>query len=251
MSTSFHTANKHPLGELLVGRVLMQGALRRAFGGVYAKVHPDTLRLRDQPDLPAIFCATHSGWWDGHMAYILNKRVFRRDPYLMMEEAQLARYSFFTWVGAFGVDRQDPRGALESVKYITGIMSERPNVALWIFPQGTMSHPDMRPIEVYGGAANIAHRLGECALVPVALRYDFMIEQAPVAFAHVGAPLNVSSDSVRDSNLTARLVEAITLSADNLRVDVSQYAVASYRKVLAGRGSANRNWDRLRGLARK
>ncbi len=110
---AFHTANKHPVGEWLVGRVLIQGALRRAFGGVYAKVHPAALRLRGQANLPIIFCATHSGWWDGHVAYILNKRVFRRDAYLMMEQAQLARYSFFTWVGAFGIDKHAARNGLE------------------------------------------------------------------------------------------------------------------------------------------
>jgi len=246
----FHTANKHLLGEWLVGRVLIQGALSRAFGGVYAKVHPATLRLRSQEHLPIIFCATHSGWWDGHMAYILNKRVFRRDAYLMMEEAQLARYSFFTWVGAFGVDKHNARNALESVRYITPIVSERPNSALWIFPQGEMSHPDARPIRAYGGAANIARRLGDCALIPVAFRYDFLREQAPDAFANVGTPLLVGPQEAQPVSLTARLSEALTSTADELHENVTLHNLASYRRVLGGRGSVNTKWNRIRVLAR-
>ena len=37
---------------------------------------------------------THSGWFDGHIAFILNERVFHYDGYMMMEEVNLARYFF-------------------------------------------------------------------------------------------------------------------------------------------------------------
>ncbi|HKP53192.1 MAG TPA: lysophospholipid acyltransferase family protein [Chloroflexia bacterium] len=248
---SFHTANKNLLGEWLVGRVLLQGALRRAFGGVYARIDPATLHLRDQAHLPVIFCATHSGWWDGHMAYILNKRIFRRDAYLMMEEAQLARYSFFSWAGAFGVDKHNAHNALESIKYVTNIVSERSNRALWIFPQGEMSHPDVRPIRVYRGATNIARRLGDCALVPVAFRYDFLREQAPDAFANVGAPLLVREKESRPVSLTPRLTEAMTRVADELRESVTLHKFEPYQRVLKGRASSNTNWDRVRTFARQ
>lgn len=248
-SVPFHPANKRPFVEWLVGRVVLQRALSRAFGGVYASIHPDTLRLRKQAHLPIVFCATHSGWWDGHMAYILNKRVFRRDAYLMMEEAQLAQYPFFTWFGVFGVDKRDPRAALESVRYITDMLSERENAALWIFPQGEMAHPDTRPLRLYGGTANIARRLGACALVPVALRYDFLLEQAPHAFARIGIPLMVQRDGA-SRDLTANLASAMTLVADDLHRDVTSYRLDGYRKVLSGRGSANANWDRVRIVAR-
>lgn len=245
----FHPANKRPLVEWLVGRLLLESALSRAFGGVYASIHADTLRLRRQPHLPIIFCATHCGWWDGHMAYILNRRVFLRDAYLMMEEAQLAQYQFFTWVGVFGVDKRDPRAALESVRYITGVLSERDNAALWIFPQGEMAHPDARPLRIYGGAVNIARRLGHCALVPVALRYDFLREQAPDAFARLGAPLVAQRDDDA-ANLTTALAAALTSTADALHQDVTLHNLDAYRKVLSGRGSANTKWDRIRTIVR-
>jgi len=246
----FHKANKHPLGEWLVGRIVMQGGLRRAFGTVYARIDPAALRVRDEAKLPLIFCATHSGWWDGHIAYILNRRVFRRDAYLMMEEQHLARYPFFTWVGVFGVARDDPRRALQSVRYITEILSTGSNRALWVFPQGAMAHPEARPITIFGGAANIARRLGRCALLPVALRYDFLLEQAPHAFAYVGSPILVGGgeSNQASSELTSYLRDAMVAAAERLRQDVTKYDLGRYRRVLSGRGSVDVSWDRVRAL---
>ncbi|MBF6614314.1 MAG: hypothetical protein IVW55_14425, partial [Chloroflexi bacterium] len=94
---SFHTANKNMVGDWLVSRLLVQRGLSNAFGGVYLRLDPKTARLRGQPPYPVIFCATHSGWWDGHTAALLNCRVFKQNAYLMMEEANLVRYPFFTW----------------------------------------------------------------------------------------------------------------------------------------------------------
>jgi chlorobactene lauroyltransferase len=246
--SSFHKANKWPLGEWLVGEVLMRPALRRAFRGVYASVHPETLRISRQRNVPIVFCATHSGWWDGHMAFILDRQLFHRSPYVMMEERQLARYSFFTWIGAFGVVKEDARSALASIAYITDILATEHKAALWMFPHGEMAHQDARPISILGGAARIARELQNCALVPVALRYDFLREQAPSAFARVGAPTIVGRDATYSAKELRRLLETeMTRASDKLRDDVYAYRLEEYRLILRGRGSVNANWDRVRG----
>jgi 1-acyl-sn-glycerol-3-phosphate acyltransferase len=244
VSPPFTPARKNRLGEWILTRLVVQPSLRRAFGGVYAYVDRETLALRGRVPFPVIFCATHSGWWDGHLAYILNWRIFRHDAYLMMEEKQLRRYLFFTWAGVFGIDREDPHKALASVRYITRILLERPNTVLWMFPQGKMAHPDVRPLGLYGGAANIARRVGRCALVPVALRYDFLMEQAPDAFVRIGAPLQVEQDSL-SAELTEQLRVALTETADRLHNDVASYDLQGYRRILSGRGSINAFWDRI------
>lgn len=249
LNTDFHRDNKNWLGGWLVGRALMLPALRRAFRGVYAWVDPQTRRLSRRADVPIIFCATHSGWWDGHMAYILDRAVFHKDPYVMMEERQLARYAFFTWVGAFGIVKERPRAALASLQYASELLL-RPDAALWMFPQGSMSHQDARPLRVFGGATNIAGRLERCALVPVALRYDFLREQAPSAFARVGAPTIITQTARPTSReLTSSLSEAMTAVADKLQEDTYSNSLDAYRCILTGRGSVNANWDRVRGLA--
>lgn len=247
----FHPANKNVLGEWTLTRLVVLPSLKRMFGGVYAHIDPATLSLRKSPPFPVIFCATHSGWWDGHMAYVLNERVFKHDGYMMMEEVHLARYAFFTWGGVFGIDRHDARKAIASIEYITGVLKETPNSALWMFPQGTMTHPEVRPLNVYGGAANIARRTGKCAIVPVALRYDFLMEQAPDAFARLGPPISFEPGSVSSRELTARLTGAMTRTADELRADVLAYDTSSYRRIIAGKGSINRLWDRVVKLVKR
>ncbi|MEO6457148.1 MAG: lysophospholipid acyltransferase family protein [Chloroflexia bacterium] len=251
----FIPANKNILGEWLVTGVLLVPALKRAFGGVYVSVDPVSARLRADTSLPVIFCLTHSGWWDGHVAYLLNRQVFKRDSYLMMEDHQLARYFFFTWAGVFGVSRDDPRKAFASIEYITQILEQEPEVALWMFPQGRMVHPEMRPLGIYGGAANITRRLEKCALVPVAIRYEFILDQAPDVFARVGSPLLTTQEKILSAkDLTAKLDEAMTRTADELRADVASHSLRAYRRVLSGRGSINKLWDSVRkrsGKAKK
>ena len=245
MSGDFYRAAKNPLGERAVYNLLIRPSLRRAFGGVYAHVHPDTLRLRRDPPVPVIFCMTHSGWYDGYMTALLNERIFRHDGYLMMEQVNLRRTFFFTWIGVFGVDRDDPRSAVASLQYIADVLAERPGRALWMFPQGTVRHPDDRPLRLFGGASHIARRLGRCVLVPVAVRYDFLIPQAPYAFARFGPPIHVDAarEPVHAKELTARLTDALTVEADALHADIAAYDLSCYRKLLSGRASVDQVWD--------
>lgn len=280
---AFHTARKNSAGEWLVNHLLIDPALARAFGGIYVHVHPAALRLRatrcrvERARLgtrysvfgtPVIFCATHSGWFDGYVASLLNRRIFHHDGYLMMEEASLRRYPFFTWAGTFGIDRDHTRAALASIEYIAGVLSGsdegrrtkaqgsfRPSSgsrrSLWMFPQGIVSHPDVRPLKLYGGVAHIVRRVGDCVLVPVALRYDFLMEQAPDAFAWVGPPLELAGTQYPLRELTAKLTASMTELADRLQADVTSYDLRSYRRIFSGRGSVNRAWDRVLRMAER
>jgi hypothetical protein len=238
----FLPARKNRLVYSIAGRVLVIPQLKRAFGGVYVRVERPALQLRRPAPCPVIVCATHSGWWDGHMAYIINERVFHHDGYMMMDNVFLKRLWFFTYTGIFGIDRDDPRKIMASMRYITHLLQEQPNRALWVFPQGTMRHPDARPIAIYGGAAGVARRLGRCVLVPVALRYDFFMEQYPVACACIGSPIMVDmrSEPVTTRGLTARIAEAMTRTADRLREDVVAYDLRRYRRILSGRRSIDK-----------
>jgi 1-acyl-sn-glycerol-3-phosphate acyltransferase len=244
---SFHRANKNALGNRLVQAVLIKPGLRRAFGGIYVYVDPATLEVRKDAACPIVLCMTHSGWYDGYLAFLLNQNVFHRDGYLMMEEVNLARYFFFTWVGVFGVDRDNVRSALASIGYISGVLSEGEGKMLCMFPQGTMRHPDLRPLKLYSGVATIARRVGRCAIVPAAIRYDFLMEQHPDAFLRLGPPIIVDTQRspVNAKELTNNLTEALTAAADHLHVDVSAYNHAQYRRLMAGRGSINNLWDEV------
>lgn len=245
MSDDFYRAAKNPLGERLVYRLLIRPSLRRAFGGVYVHVHPDTLRLRRNPPVPVIFCMNHSGWFDGYMTALFNRLVFQHDGYLMMEQERLDSTFFFTWVGVFGINRESPRSAVASLQYIAEVLAERPGRSLWMFPQGMVRHADYRPVELYNGASNIARRLGKCALVPVGARYDFLEQQPPDAFARIGPPIYVDAERepINQKELTDRLARAMTAELDALHADVAAYDLSPYRKLLSGRASVDQVWD--------
>lgn len=246
----FHRANKNRLGGWIVQNLLIKPALKRAFGGVYVYIDPATLKLRGVTPYPVIFCMTHSGWFDGHIAFLLNDRVFHYNGYMMMEEVNLARYFFFTWMGVFGVDRDNVRNALASIEYISNILLEGENKALVMFPQGTMSHPDLRPLKLYSGVAAIARRVGRCDIIPVAIRYDFIMDQAPDAFVLVGPPILVDAEKspIKARELTNHLTEVLTALADRLHADISAYNRQPYRRLMSGRGSINKVWDKLQYL---
>ncbi|HEX8230683.1 MAG TPA: lysophospholipid acyltransferase family protein [Chloroflexia bacterium] len=247
----FHPANKNVVGNWVLTRLLVLPALRRAFGGIYLYLQHEARRLRSEPDVPVIYCSTHPGWWDGYLSYVVNERTLRREGYLMMEEVHLAGVPFATWAGVFGIDRHDPRKALASIEYIVDILRHCPNTALYMFPQGTITHPDSRPLGLYGGVGNLARRLDRCAVLPVAVRYEFLLEQAPEVFVRIGAPVrfDMRRERLASAEVNARIEGAMTATADTLHADIVAGDLQAYRPVLRGRVSVNRRWERVVGLA--
>ncbi|MDQ3928520.1 MAG: lysophospholipid acyltransferase family protein, partial [Chloroflexota bacterium] len=147
----------------------------------------------------------------------------------------------------FGIDRHDARKALASIEYIVGILKHRAGTALYIFPQGTITHPDRRPLGLYGGVGNIARKVGRCAVLPIAVRYEFLLEQSPEIFVRVGPPLHFDMERERLSSVevNVRIESAMLAVADMLHADVVAGDLEAYRRVLRGRGSVNRAWDRV------
>ena len=194
--------------------------------------------------MPIILFANHSNWWDGLVAFHLSREVFHVDAYAMMEERQLERYRFFRWVGAFSVDRGHPRSALTSLAYAERLL-DRPGRAVWVFPQGVMQPNDARPLRFYSGIGRLAVQLGKVQLVPLAFRYEFMMEQRPECFVSTGEPLII--DRVEDVRLLVRELESrLTVLLDELRADVVASRTEGFTRVLSGKLSTNAAYDRVR-----
>ncbi len=235
---------KNPLLSRMIYALLVRPSLRGGFNRVRMR------RSAPLPDVPVIWCANHSSWWDGYLGMAANELRFKRDAYVMVEATQLARYGFFRWVGGFSVDRGDARSALDSLRYATNLLVTGPRRALLIFPQGTISANDARPLSFFAGighiARDIARASGACALVPLALRYEFIGEQKPEAFISAGQPLLVDAGA-RPKAVAAEAEAALTGELDQLRADVVGYRFDSFDDVLTGTLSINRLWDRVRG----
>lgn len=250
-------ANKTPLGQYLVGRLLVTRALQSQFHAVWLHVDPGVLALRRVPPArrtPVIFAATHPSWWDGYLTWPLNRVLGDRDGYLMMDALSLQHYPFFTWIGVFGIDRADPRAALASIEYAADLLRAAPNRAVWIFPQGTITPPDRRPLGLYPGVAHLARRLPACDIVPVAWRLAYRLEQRAEAYIRVGPPLHLEeSQRVASRELARRLDAALTAADDHLRDALIAGDMAGplpgYVPLLRGRTSVNRVWEQVQAAA--
>ncbi len=241
-------AAKNPLGETLVWQ-LIRHAVTTHFSAVHARWRDEGER-NAAPALPTIYCPNHSNWWDGYLCMVLARTVFHHEPYLMMEERNLARYRFFTWAGVFGVDRDDARAAVASLDYAADLLRGHPARGLYLFPQGTMVPNERRPLRLYSGAARLAQRVGRVRIVPVAFRYTFLQEQRPEAFISIGPAHEVTADA-HPRATTAWLGDAITAELDALTADVTAEHLTDFTTIMRGQSGIDRAFDRLASRDRR
>ena len=242
-------AQKNPLFNKFIYAALIKSALRASFFRV-------NLRQAAPPPAPnsppvLLFC-NHSAWWDGHLSMAVNEELWKRDAYVMVEHKQLVRYQFFRAVGAYSVNRQDARSAIETLAYCTELMTRVPNIMMLIAPQGEILANDVRPLTFFGGVGRVVKdvvaQVGACVAYPLALRYEFIGEQKPEAFISVGPPLLwQQADEANAKDITAQMQAALTHELDRLRADVVAYKLDDFETLIGGAWSINRWWDAVRG----
>lgn len=235
-------AKSAPLEALL--DLYTAGQLRKHFGRIMLREGAAGAGL--DRSLPVILFANHSNWWDGLIAFFLSRRVLHVDAYTMMEERQLARYRFFRWMGAFSVDRENPRSAFSSMAYAISLL-DRPGRAVWMFPQGVMRPNDVRPLRFFRGIERLASAPPRVQLLPVAFRYEFLMGQRPECFIAFGSPVTPPPGKPPRGALTADLERRLTDLLDDLRGAVVGGRLEGFATILKGRASTNVRWDRLRG----
>ena len=243
-------AHKFPLGKRLVWR-LIDRSFRKYFDRVYFRAS-DSTNEEQRAALPMIICANHSSWWDGYVIALID-RLLGTDGYLMVEEKQLRRYFFFTWIGCFSVDRQNTRSALHSLKYAATLLKERGQsgrtVMVSLFPQGEIFPNDRRPLVFYHGAAYLARMVNPVQFYPLAIRIEYLGEQRPALFISLGEPVLVSAEEVKQPHFlkscTQSLEASLTGELDHLRTDILAGDYSSFKTVIHGKSSTNRIFDAL------
>lgn len=233
-------------GDALIYWALMRSAIWSHFARVWLRVEG---LIPTPADGPLILYLNHPSWWDGYIALVLNRIVLgdRFQGFLMMDEHELRRYRFFSWSGAFSVNRQDARSALGSVAYISRLLAARRDRALAIFPQGEITPNDRRPLQMFSGLAHVAQRAGGATLWPVALRYEFRGQQRPEAFIRAG-PAHYALAASDTRALTAEAGARLTAACDALRDDLIGGQMEGYRVLLRGRPGPDVIFDAARAL---
>jgi chlorobactene lauroyltransferase len=240
-------AAKNWLGDELIYRFLARRGLRRSFDTVWLQTRGP---LPDPAQGPLILYLNHSAWWDGYSLYLISREVLRGrfDFHLLMEEKQLRAYRFFSWSGAFSINRHDPEDVRRSQEYAASLLcgGRRPR-ALFIFPQGKIVPADRRPLVTYPGVARIVARVGDVSLCPVALRYEFLGQQWPHAFISLG-PVHRPADPADVDGTLADITARLTDQCDALRDDVIAGRLERFRPLLRGRRGIDKRFDALLAL---
>lgn len=227
-------ARKSALADAVLGRLITRG-MRKTFHTFQAGGLEHLAAL--EPARPVVGCCNHTNWWDGFALYAFShRRLAQRAFHLAMEEKNLRRYFFFTWLGVFGVDLESKAGAVAGLRYGARLLQERADRIAWIFVQGALTPPAV-PIVAKPGASFFA-RQAKAQLLPAVLRYEWLQESRPSIFLNLGAPLEANAGP-----------EAVAAALNALlAVPVAGQA---FEAVIPPRMSLNKRWDllvhRLRG----
>lgn len=237
-------AAKNWLGDELIYRLLARWSLWSFFDTVWLQSHGP---LPTPQQGPLILYLNHSSWWDGYLMYVIHRVVLsgKFDAHLLMEEKQLRSYRFFTWSGAFSINRRDPDDAQRAQQYAAQLLrhGQRPR-ALFIFPQGKIVPADQRPLRTYAGIARIAALADNVRLCPVALRYEFLGQQWPHAFISIGPTHTLANPEEIEGNM-ADITTRLTALCDALRDDVVAQRLDRFRPLLRGRRGIDKTFDAL------
>ena len=137
---------------------------------------------------PLLFLGNHTAWWDALVVFHLFRTELGLDTIALMDAVNLRRAPFFTRIGGFGVERDDPRDVLRALRHAARHL-DRPGRAVVVFPQGRERPITARPLGFQRGAERLAAMSrGGAAIVPFALRYEHGAVERPVAHVALGAP---------------------------------------------------------------
>lgn len=178
--------------------------------------------------------ANHSSFWDGFLIHQLAKAA-GWDGYAVMEEENLAKYRFHARIGAFSVNRQDPRAALPSIRY-AGEVLRRPNAAVFIFPEGELI-AGQGPLGPLQRGVEVIARTAKVRSVPVAIRYCFLEHEHPDVLVEVGAPHAPGPLRTYEENLKAAYERVM-----------SARSTEGFNCLIRGRTSVQERWDTVRRL---
>lgn len=130
-----------------------------------------------------------------------------------MEDKQMLQHRFFSKIGAFSVNLQNPRSAVKSLRY-AGSSMERPDSSLFIYPEGKIVPFSTEKPEFKHGLGWLARECPECDLVPVGIYIHTARHDKPELFIRIGelSSPDRSQDTVNLSHSLEQDLESVLIS---------------------------------------
>jgi len=174
-----------------------------------AKVHIRIDKNLVRNELPILFVANHTSWWDGFLLLRLHNKIRpHKDYYTIMLERELRRYPFFRLLGCIGLTPGSTQSLRTLLANISELRKKKNDFSVCFYPQGRIWPFHKKPLGFHKGIEQIAKTLLPIQIIPVALRFEPLNSCAPHAFVYADNPLLL--ETVEDcSNLAPRLEQII------------------------------------------
>lgn len=108
-----------------------------------------------------------------------------------MEDKQMRQYSFFSKIGAFSINLEDPRASLVSLRYALESM-ERERASLFIYPEGTITPPSGSIPEFKDGLSWLYTKTTDLDYVPITLYSHMLRSSKPELYIAIGSSVDHS-----------------------------------------------------------
>ncbi len=187
--------------------------------------------LGDLPDVPhntpILLLPNHSTWWDGFFPYLLNDAIWQREFYIMMLEERLREFWFFRFVGAFSIKQQSLKGIVEALDYTVNLLRTESDEKqddkrlVVMFPQGELAPWGKRPLGYNRGIERVLRKCRDqnirAAIVPLAMRCEFLGDEKPHVFLCCGKPIFTDSVTL-PSAVELEQIETVLLNDVEARI---------------------------------
>ncbi len=197
--------------------------MKRRFRAVYLKNNHQIDRQKS-----TLYICNHHYWWDGLTPLILNEFIFNQKARAVMEDKQMKEFPFFSKIGAFSINRNNPKSAIESLKYGAEWLRIKNN-CLFLYPEGKFSQP-YGNIQIESGISKLLEWTPECEIVNITMYISYQKGDKPDFFIDISAPINHPNTKSK-AEITAEINQIMNTNLNKLRND-SNSDLSSFRRLL-------------------
>lgn len=104
----------------------------------------------------------------------------------------MKEHAFFSRIGAFSIELDSPKSAIQSLRYAVDSM-KRVQSCLFIYPEGELKAYSSNKPSFKDGLAWLYENLDEVDFVPVAIYTPTFRASKPELFLHVGKPVKIEN----------------------------------------------------------
>ncbi|MEX1136393.1 MAG: lysophospholipid acyltransferase family protein [Balneolales bacterium] len=142
---------------------------------------------RPDENRSTVYFLNHNSWWDGIIPLLLNEFRFGQRAGAIMNEVQIRKHPFFKKIGAYAIDRNNPRKAIKTLHETVNFLDQK-GTCLFLYPQGSLMGP-CEPIVFEGGISWLHDHCDTVDFVPVALHQHTYYSDKPSLFIKTGKPV--------------------------------------------------------------